>query len=112
MSESYSHRVSVTRTTVTAADGVTCTEVHVTEVRGGVPKGGVLNGSPDRAAESQTHGCGPREPRGCDCFDVESSCDEREKAMIAALRAYLRPEQAPDCLRARLEAALDRCCRQ
>jgi len=43
---------------------------------------------------------------------VESSCDEREKAMIAALRAYLRPEQAPDCLRARLEAALDRCCRQ
>lgn len=45
-----------------------------------------------------------------DCFDPDSCCDEHEKAMIAALRAYLRPEVAPECLLARLRDTLDRCC--
>lgn len=62
------------------ATGVTHTDVHITEV-------------------------------GADeCFDPESCCDERERALIAALRAYLRPEQAPECLVRRLRATLDHCC--
>ena len=31
-----------------------------------------------------------------DCFDPERCCDERERALIAAMRAYLRPQHAPD----------------
>lgn len=27
-----------------------------------------------------------------DCFDPERCCDERERALIAAMRAYLRPQ--------------------
>ena len=34
----------------------------------------------------------------------------RERALIEALRAYLRPEQAPECLLTRLRATLDHCC--
>ena len=45
-----------------------------------------------------------------DCFDPETCCDERERALIEALRAYLRPEQAPECLLKRLRATLDHCC--
>ncbi|WP_440201417.1 hypothetical protein [Bifidobacterium pullorum] len=45
-----------------------------------------------------------------DHFDPASCCSAREQAMIAALRAYLRPQSAPDCLVARLKATLDRCC--
>lgn len=45
-----------------------------------------------------------------DCFDPSTCCDAREQAMIAALRAYLRPETAPECLMARLRATLDQCC--
>lgn len=41
-----------------------------------------------------------------ECFDVETCCDEREKAMIHALRAYLRPQVAPECLIARLHQCL------
>lgn len=44
-------------------------------------------------------------------FDPSSCCDAHERAMIAALRAYLRPDVAPECLMARLKEALDRCCR-
>lgn len=44
------------------------------------------------------------------CFDPDSCCDEREKAMINVLRAYLRPQEAPECLLTRLRATLDRCC--
>ena len=46
-----------------------------------------------------------------DCFDPAVCCDAHEQAMIAALRAYLRPESAPECLMARLKETLDRCCR-
>lgn len=45
-------------------------------------------------------------------FDPEACCDEREKALIAELRAYLRPEEAPECLLRRLRATLDQCCRE
>lgn len=45
-----------------------------------------------------------------DCFDPETCCDERERALIAALRAYLRPQHAPQSLIDRLEATLDQCC--
>lgn len=44
------------------------------------------------------------------CFDPETCCGARERAMIAMLRAYLRPEVAPECLLAKLHATLDRCC--
>ncbi|WP_226847386.1 hypothetical protein [Bifidobacterium lemurum] len=47
-----------------------------------------------------------------DCFDPTTCCDEREQALIAALRSYLRPEQAPECLMARLRDALDHCCKE
>ena len=40
-------------------------------------------------------------------FDPETCCDERERALIAAMRAYLRPEQAPERLLERLRATLD-----
>ena len=41
---------------------------------------------------------------------VETCCDERERALIAAMRAYLRPKHAPQSLIDRLEATLDHCC--
>ncbi|OZG67414.1 hypothetical protein [Bifidobacterium eulemuris] len=47
-----------------------------------------------------------------DCFDPSTCCDEREQALIAALRSYLRPEQAPECLMARLRDVLDHCCKE
>ncbi|MBT1181119.1 hypothetical protein JS531_03865 [Bifidobacterium sp. CP2] len=47
-----------------------------------------------------------------DCFDPSTCCSEREQAMIAALRAYLRPDEAPECLKARVKACLDHCCGQ
>ncbi|NEG78777.1 hypothetical protein GFD22_07310 [Bifidobacterium avesanii] len=90
--------VSVTRTTSVSGDGVTRTEIRMTEVRGSVAR--------DADANAAAADC------GCDCFDVESSCDKGEKAMIAALRAYLRPDQAPECLMDKLSAVLDRCCRE
>ncbi|WEV69820.1 hypothetical protein OZX73_02835 [Bifidobacterium sp. ESL0775] len=43
-------------------------------------------------------------------FNPESCCDAREKAVIAELRELLRPTCAPQCLIAKLEATLDRCC--
>ena len=73
-------RISITRQT---HDGVVHTDVHITEVG---------------------------DPMAGDCFDPETCCDERERALIAALRAYLRPEQAPECLLNRLRATLDHCC--
>ena len=47
----------------------------------------------------------------CSGAGGEACCDAHERAMIAALRAYLRPDVAPECLMARLKEALDRCCR-
>ncbi|WEV63559.1 hypothetical protein [Bifidobacterium sp. ESL0732] len=45
-----------------------------------------------------------------ECFNPESCCDASEKALIAELRGLLRPATAPQCLFAKLEATLDRCC--
>ncbi|MCI1663452.1 hypothetical protein [Bifidobacterium crudilactis] len=43
-------------------------------------------------------------------FDPDTCCDEREKALIAMLRRYLRPEQAPDCLVQRLRHVMADAC--
>ncbi|PWG62271.1 hypothetical protein [Bifidobacterium callitrichidarum] len=81
--------ISITRT---GADGsVSQTEVHITEV----------SAAPDDADATVSGG---------DCFDPSSCCSAREQAMIAALRAYLRPDVAPECLMAKLKATLDHCC--
>ena len=45
-----------------------------------------------------------------ECFDPRTCCDERERLMIEAMRAYLRPQQAPECLYERLRVTLDECC--
>ncbi|MBT1175715.1 hypothetical protein JS530_09430 [Bifidobacterium sp. LC6] len=45
-----------------------------------------------------------------ECFDPSTCCDAREQALIAALRAYLRPDVAPECLMSKLKATLDHCC--
>ncbi|WEV73538.1 hypothetical protein OZX74_06315 [Bifidobacterium sp. ESL0798] len=45
-----------------------------------------------------------------ECFNPESCCDAREKVLIAELRELLRPAVAPECLFAKLQATLDRCC--
>ncbi|MCH9274765.1 hypothetical protein JS533_000450 [Bifidobacterium amazonense] len=44
------------------------------------------------------------------CFDPNTCCDERERAIIMSLRAYLRPDVAPECLMRRLRETLDHCC--
>ncbi|KFI97780.1 hypothetical protein [Bifidobacterium stellenboschense] len=89
-------RIAVTRT---SADGVVShTEVRITETR-------VVD--VDSAADA-----GRDMGDVGECFDPATCCSEREQAMIAALRAYLRPESAPECLKARLKACLDHCCEQ
>lgn len=83
-------RITVTRASLGA---VSRTEVRIVEHRGA-----------DEAGASAG-----MDSRG-DCFDPASCCSEREQAMIAALRAYLRPNEAPECLKARVRACLDHCC--
>lgn len=86
MRESVERHVSITATTCDATVArVVRTSVHVSESRVAV--------SPE-------------------CFDPETCCDERERALIAAMRAYLRPSHAPQSLIDRLEAALDHCCEE
>ncbi|MCI1935047.1 MAG: hypothetical protein LKJ44_03435 [Bifidobacteriaceae bacterium] len=43
-------------------------------------------------------------------FNAETCCDAREKAMIEALKQYLRPQQAPATLLGRVLHCLDRLC--
>lgn len=123
-------RISITQS---GLDGVTRTEVRVSEMvsapaayAGTEPYGGTESPQDDdpgacrgtRFAEGHAF---PHNPRGAkvscdnrsddrDCFDPISCCSARERAMIAALKAYLRPDQAPDCLITRLKAVLDDCC--
>ncbi|KAA8817036.1 hypothetical protein EMO90_10775 [Bifidobacterium vespertilionis] len=112
--------MSITRTTSVSTvsdDGMTRTEIHVTQVcRGPVDSAVPAVASAAAVAQSDTKTHAAHDVAsgdcGCGCFDVDASCDEREKAMIAALRAYLRPDQAPECLMAKLNAVLDRCCGQ
>ena len=81
--------ISITRT---GADGmVSQTEVHITAVH----HRSVDTGSASASVQADVH------------IVTE---DEREQALIAALRAYLRPDVAPECLMARLKATLDHCC--
>ncbi|NEG90111.1 hypothetical protein [Bifidobacterium aerophilum] len=96
MSGQIERHISVTRQT---ADGtVIRTDVHVSAVH---PDPAVLPGvQPDALAGT---GSG-------DCFDPDTCCDEREKALIMAMRAYLRPDVAPECLMRRLRETLDHCC--
>ena len=83
--------ISITRT---AADGtVSQTEVHITAVHHRSVDTGSAAASVQTDVHIVTEG---------DCFDPRTCCDEREQALIAALRAYLRPDVAPDCLMARL----------
>lgn len=86
--ERHSH-ISITRQTPA---GIVHADVHITSVE--------ISGMPGDMGDDLVG----------DCFDPDSCCDEHEKAMIAALRAYLRPEVAPECLLARLRDTLDRCC--
>lgn len=43
-------------------------------------------------------------------FNIEANCDAQEKAMILALKEYLRPQQAPADLLGRVLDSLDRIC--
>ena len=91
--------ISITRT---GADGmVSQTEVHITAVHHRSVDTGSASASVQADVHIVTEG---------DCFDPRTCCDEREQALIAALRAYLRPDVAPECLMARLKATLDHCC--
>lgn len=91
--------ISITRT---GADGmVSQTEVHITAVHHRSVDTGSAAASVQTDVHIVTEG---------DCFDPRTCCDEREQALIAALRAYLRPDVAPECLIAWLKATLDHCC--
>ena len=74
--ERHSH-ISITRQTPV---GIVHADMHITSVE--------VSGMPGDMGDDLVG----------DCFDPDSCCDEHEKAMIAALRAYLRPEVAPECL--------------
>ena len=45
-----------------------------------------------------------------ECFRPELVCDTGEIALIEELHAYLRPNEAPPCLLARLKDMLDSYC--
>lgn len=89
--------ISITRT---SADGVVSHISH-TEVR--ISDADDVNAYDADACDGVADG---------DCFDPSTCCSEREQAMIAALRAYLRPDEAPECLKTRIKECLDHCCGQ
>ncbi|MCI1649568.1 hypothetical protein [Bifidobacterium tibiigranuli] len=122
MSESMGHRhIRITRST---GLGVTRTEVEITEVTAGI-SGAITEESAAAIPGTQALASQLRSQAydydyahqhlhdglhdGEECFDP-SCCDAREKALIRSLRAYLRPQIAPDCLIARLSQTLDRYC--
>lgn len=92
-------RLSITRS---GLDGVSHTEVHVTEV--------FAPARADCQLADETEDPGAGQESSADCFDPFTCCSPCEQAMIAALRAYLRPDQAPECLVSRLKTVLDDCC--
>ncbi|MFC5222981.1 hypothetical protein [Bifidobacterium leontopitheci] len=83
-------------------------ENHVV-VGGAVVDGAVDSGAVEDAVADDDAMAGGADVDG-ECFNPETCCDARERAMITMLRAYLRPEAAPECLLTRLRATLDRCC--
>lgn len=87
-------------------DGVTQTEVRVSSTAyANTPADSSQMPRADFSGD-----CAELIARYGDCFDPETCCDEREKALIKMMRAYLRPQQAPECLLERLHATLDHCC--
>ena len=91
----HTRHISITRT---SSDGmVSQTEVHITAVHHRDDETGTASADVHIVAEG-------------DCFDPSTCCDAREQALIAAMRAYLRPDVAPECHMARLKATLDHCC--
>ncbi|OZG60043.1 hypothetical protein BMYO_1002 [Bifidobacterium myosotis] len=111
------HITKVSHTTV-EADGGMAVFAAVGQVGGGVDVGRRVGAANDGAEESDMGGVFGGDDAGDTvdaadtgkCFDPTSCCSAREQAMIAALRAYLRPEVAPECLMAKLKATLDHCC--
>ncbi|NMM92981.1 hypothetical protein [Bifidobacterium oedipodis] len=103
--------ISITRT---CPDGtVSQTEVHVTSTTSTEADGTLVSTTSVTKRVSSTPGNGSSASVSSDvegCFDPSTCCDAREQAIIAALRAYLRPDQAPECLMAKLKATLDHCC--
>lgn len=102
MGEMVERHITVTRQ---SADGVSRTDVHVTEHVTELREASNELEDPGSCCTEQGMYAG-------DCFDPSTCCSKREQAMIAALRAYLRPDQAPECLLNRLRACLDDCCTQ
>lgn len=96
--------ISITSATV---DGVVSrTEVHIT-TRQCCSGDGSTECSCESMHDAQEYD--QYEQEG-ECFDPSTCCDAREQALITALRAYLRPDVAPECLMAKLKATLDHCC--
>lgn len=87
-------------------DGMTQTEVHVSSTSYAPASADVQ----ERPLADFSGDCADLIARYGDCFDPETCCDEREKALIMMMRAYLRPQQAPECLLEKLRATLDHCC--
>lgn len=94
--EHHSH-ISITRHT---REGVTRTDVHIERI-------GSFSGE-----DGDREGIDAARDGGHECFDPESCCDAQERALIAMMRAYLRPQAAPECLIERLHRTLDACCRE
>lgn len=98
-----------------ASDGVVSrTEVHITTSQccSGDQASGCscsADATREQSVASQTNEPCADQVAG-ECFDPATCCDAREQALIAALRAYLRPDVAPECLMAKLKATLDHCC--
>ncbi len=53
---------------------------------------------------------GAEDAHSADCFDPDTCCDRYEQMMIRAMRAVLRPDEAPECLYEKLRMTLDACC--
>ncbi|KAB8301827.1 hypothetical protein DSM100238_0146 [Bifidobacterium apri] len=103
--EHHSH-ISITRHT---REGVTRTDVHIARL--GSFSGEDAGAANAGAAGVETAGVGTAGDAH-ECFDPESCCDAQERALIAMMRAYLRPQAAPECLIERLHRTLDACCRE
>ncbi|KAB8289120.1 hypothetical protein DSM100688_0198 [Bifidobacterium ramosum] len=112
MNGQIERHISVTRQT---ADGtVIRADVHVSAVH---PDPATRPGVQPDALAGVGAGCADDAVVGVDgaagsgdCFDPDTCCDARERALIMAMRAYLRPDVAPECLMRRLRETLDHCC--
>lgn len=90
-------RTTTSRTVVTADGYVTHATTTITTIDGAVPGGAAQDAATGKDGDARAQGC----------FDA-AVCDEAERRLIAAMRAYLRPTCAPAPLMERLHACLDR----